>query len=147
VCNAFFGFLQPGADIRDFYVMEEEGRQVMLVEPAFSPEETNELAGFDSGRASEAVDAALRNANAARNDAHEAKATVANRYDFALTRGSSMGLDDEVAPRILDAIRIWPCLIRMASLISSSTTPAIYAQRCSIVRGFQVIAFQEPGIA
>jgi hypothetical protein len=75
--NAFFEFLQSGADIRDFCVMEEDEWLVMLVEPAFSPEETNKSAGFDSERASTVVDAALRNAYAAYNDAREAEAAEA----------------------------------------------------------------------
>ena len=66
-----------GADIRDFCVMEEEGRLVLLVEPASSPKEIDKLAALDPERASEVVDAALRKINAAYDAAREAGATGA----------------------------------------------------------------------
>jgi hypothetical protein len=68
-----------GADIRDFCVMEENGRLTLLVEPANSPEAVDKLASLDPERASEVVDATLRKINAAYNDARETGATGAPR--------------------------------------------------------------------
>ena len=54
-----------GADIRDFCAMEEGGQLTLLVEPASLPEEVDRLTALEPKRASEAVDAALRELNAA----------------------------------------------------------------------------------
>ncbi|MBQ9042193.1 MAG: GH3 auxin-responsive promoter family protein [Eggerthellaceae bacterium] len=48
-----------GADIRDFCAMEEDGRLVILVEPASDPGELDRLLACDAGRLGEAADVAL----------------------------------------------------------------------------------------